>query len=63
MSAHSPRLQFVSGLLDFPKTEAKLVVLVKGSWYETLGSFGIPFDMNQSLSSQVCFILIELVLP
>ena len=50
MSAHSPRLQFVIGLLDSPKTEVKGVVLVKGPWYETLGSLGIPFDMNQSLS-------------
>ena len=30
MSAHSPRLQFIIGLLDSPKTEAKGVVLVKG---------------------------------
>ena len=50
MSAHSPRLQFVTRLLDSPKTEAKGVVLVKGSWYEMLGSPGLPFDLNQSLS-------------
>ena len=30
MSAHSPRLQFVTGLPGSPKTEAKGVVLVKG---------------------------------
>ena len=30
MSAHSPRLQFITGLSDFPKTEAKWVVLVEG---------------------------------
>ena len=30
MSAHSPRLQFVTGLPDSPKTEAKGVVLVRG---------------------------------
>ena len=46
MSAHSPRLQFVTGLLDSPKTEAKEVVLVKGPWYETPGSPKLPFDMN-----------------
>ena len=48
MSAHSPRLQFVIGLLDSPKTEAKGVVLVEGPWYDTLGSPGLPFDLNQS---------------
>ena len=31
------------------KTEAKGVVLVKGPWYETPGSPGLPFDVNQSL--------------
>ena len=30
MSAHSPRLQFVTGLPDSPKTEVKGVVLVRG---------------------------------
>ena len=50
MSAHSPRLQFVTGLLDSPKTEVKGVVLVKGTWYEIPGSPGLPFDLNQSLS-------------
>ena len=50
MSTHSPRPQFVTGLLDSPKTEAKGVVLVKGLWYETPGSLELPFDLNQSLS-------------
>ena len=50
MSAHSPRLQFVIGLSDSPTTEWKVVVLVKGSWYKTPGSLGLPFDLNQSLS-------------
>ena len=50
MSAHSPRLQFVTGLPDSPKTEAKGVVLVRGSWYETPDSLRLPFDMNQSLT-------------
>ena len=46
MLAHSPQLQFVIGLSDSPKTEAKGVVLVKGPWYETSGSLGLPFDLN-----------------
>ena len=50
MLAHNPWLQFVFELLDSPKTEAKGVVLVKGLWYETPGSLGLPFDLNQSLS-------------
>ena len=50
MSAHSPRLQFVIGLLDSPKTEVKGVVLVRDPWHKTPGSLGLPFDMNQSLS-------------
>ena len=50
MLAHSPRLQFVTRLLDSPKTEAKEVVLVKGLWYKTPGSLRLPFDMNHSFS-------------
>ena len=46
MSAHSPWLQYVTKLLDSPKTEAKGVVLVKRPWYETLDSRGHPFDLN-----------------
>ena len=49
MSAHSPRLQFVTGLPDSPKTEAKGVVLVRGLWYETPCSPRLSFDMNQTL--------------
>ena len=49
MSAHSPQLQFVTWLLDSLETEAKGVVLVKGPWYETPGSPGLPFYLNQSL--------------
>ena len=48
MSAHSPWLQFVTKLLDSPKTKAKGVVLVKRSWYETSSSPRLPFDVNQS---------------
>ena len=61
MLTHSPGLQFVTGLPNSPKTEAKRVVLVKGLWYETLGSPGLPFDLNQSLSFQVCFSLVGFV--
>ena len=50
MSAHSPRLQFVTGLPDSPKIEAKGVVLVKGTWYEMSGSLRLPFNLNQSLT-------------
>ena len=46
MSAHSPRLQFVTGFLDSPKMEAKRVILVRGPWHETPGSPGLPFDVN-----------------
>ena len=49
MSAHSLRLQFVTELPDSPKTKAKGVVLVKGPWYETPSSSGLPFNLNQSL--------------
>ena len=49
MSAHSPRLQFVTRFPDSPKTNMKGVILVRGRWYETPGSLGLPFDVNQSL--------------
>ena len=49
MSAHNPRLQFVTRLPNSPKTEVKGVVLVRGPWYETPSSLGLPFDVNQSL--------------
>ena len=49
MSVHSSRLQFVTRLPDSPKTMEKGVVLVRGPWYETPGSLGLPFDVNQSL--------------
>ena len=49
MSAHSPRLQFVTEHPDSPKMEAKGVVLVRGLWYETPGYPGLPFDVNQFL--------------
>ena len=49
MSAYSPMLQFVTGLPNSPKTEAKGVVLVRGPWYETPTSLELPFDVNQYL--------------
>ena len=48
MSAQSSRLQFVNGLPDSPKMEAKGVILVRGPWDETPGSPGLPFDVNRS---------------
>ena len=50
MSILDSRLQFVNGLHDSPKTEAKGVILVRGPWDETPGSPGLPFDINQSQS-------------
>ena len=50
MSAHSPQVQFVIGLPDSPKMEAKGVILVRGLWYETPDSLGLSFDVNQSLT-------------
>ena len=49
MSAHNPPMQFVVGLTDSPKTEAKGVVLVEGPWYEMPSFLGLPFDLNQSI--------------
>ena len=46
MSTRRPRLQFLNGLPNSPKTEAKWVVLVRGLWYEIPGSLGLPFDVN-----------------
>ena len=43
-------MQFVTGLPDSHTTKAKGVVLVEGLWYETPGSPGLPFDLNQSLT-------------
>ena len=50
MLAQSPRLQFVMGLPDSPKSEAKGVILVKGPWDETPGSPDLPFFVNRSTS-------------
>ena len=49
MSSHNPRLQFVTGLPNSPKTEAKGVVLVRGPWYEMPDSLRLSFDVNHSL--------------
>ena len=48
-------MQFVTGLPDSPKTEAKGVILVRGPWYETLGSTDLPFVLNQSMSFPCVF--------
>ena len=58
ISVHSPRLQFVTGLPNSPKTEAKGVVLARGLWYQMPGSLGLTFDVNTPLCSQVCLILV-----
>ena len=50
MYAQSPRLQFIMGLPNSPKTEAKGVILVRGPWYETPGSSDLPFTLNRSMS-------------
>ena len=50
MSAQSPWLQFVTGLLDSPKSEAKGVILVRGPWDETSGSPDLSFVVNRSTS-------------
>ena len=50
MSVLSPRLQIMNGLPDSPKTEAKGALLVRGPWDETLGSPGLPFNVNRSQS-------------
>ena len=50
MSAQSPWLLFVTGLLDSPKSEAKGVILVRGPWDETPGSPDLPFDVSHTMS-------------
>ena len=49
MSAQSPGLQFVTGLPDSLKSEAKGVILVKGTWDKTSGSPDLPFDVNHAM--------------
>ena len=60
MSAQSPQLQFVTRLLNSPKTEANGVILVRGPWYETPGSPNLPFVLNQSMSFPGVFELWDL---
>ena len=50
MSVLSSRLHIVNGLPGSPKTEAKGALLVRGSWDETSGSPGLPFNINRSQS-------------
>ena len=61
MLAHSPQLQFVTGLPDSPKNEAKGVVLVKGPWHVILSSPRLPFDMNQSLTPRSILVFMWLI--
>ena len=60
MLTHNPRLQFVTRLLDSPKTEAKGLILVKGPWYETPSSPDLPFTLNRSMSFPSVFKLWDL---
>ena len=41
-------MQFVNGLPDSPKMEAKGVILVRGPWDETPGSPDLLFYINRS---------------
>ena len=50
MLARSPWFQFVIGLTDSPKSEAKGVILVRGPWDETSGSLDLSFDVNHLMS-------------
>ena len=49
MSAQSSWLQFITGLLDSSKSEAKGVILVRGPWDETPGSPDLPFYVNHAM--------------
>ena len=60
LSAQSPRLQFVTGLPDLPKTKAKGVILVRGPWYETSGSPDLPFTLNRTMGFPSVFKLWDL---
>ena len=53
-------MQFVTGLPNSPKTEAKGVILVRGPWYKTLGSPDLPFALNQLMSFPGVFKLWDL---
>ena len=48
LSILDSRIQFVNGLPDSPKTEAKGVILVRGPWDETPSSPDLPFYINRS---------------
>ena len=60
LSAQGPRLQVVTGLPDSPKIEAKGVILIKGPWYETLGSLDLLFTLNRTMSFPGVFKLWDL---
>ena len=61
MSTHSPPLQFVIGLPDSPKTEAKGVLIVKGRGMRRQGLLGSRFTSTSPSRSQVCLGMIGLV--
>ena len=60
MSIRIRRLQFVMGLPDSPKSEAKGMILVRGPWYETPDSLDLPFVLNQLMSFPSVFKLWDL---
>ena len=47
-------------LPDSPKIEAKGVILVRGPWYETLGSLDFLFTFNRTMSFPGVFKLWDL---
>ena len=62
MSAHNPRLQFVTELPDSPKSKAKGVVVVRGPWNETPGYLGSHLTRTSPSLSQVCLCSVRLSL-
>ena len=60
LSSQSPRLQFVTGLPESPKTEVKGVILVRGSWHETPSSSDLPFTLNRTMGFPSVFKLWDL---
>ena len=60
MSILNPRFQIVKGLPNSPKTEAKGALLVRSPWDETLGSSGLPFNVNRSQSFPGFFVVMPI---
>ena len=45
----------MTGDPDSPKTEVKGVILVRGPWFETLGSPNLMFTLNRGMSFPTVF--------